>query len=41
MVKAQSLAMATINDELHLKTNEFQMQLALANILVDVERAMQ
>ena len=37
--KAQSLAMATINDELHLKTQELQMQLAIANSLVDAKRA--
>ena len=37
--RAQSLAMATINDELNLKTQELQTQLAIANILVDAKRA--
>ena len=35
---AQSLAMATINDELNQKTQELQTQLAIANSLVDAER---
>ena len=30
--------MATINDELNLKTQELQMQLAIANSLVDAKR---
>ena len=38
MVKVQSLAMAAINDELLLKNNELQIQLALAQNLVDAKR---
>ena len=38
MARAQSLAMATINDELNQKTQELQTQLAIANSLVDAER---
>ena len=39
MARAQSLAMAAINDELNQKTQELQMRLAIANSLVDAKRA--
>ena len=38
LVRAQSLAMATINDKLNQKTQELKTQLAIANSLVDTKR---
>ena len=39
LAKAQSLAMATVNDELLQKVQDLQTQLAIANSLVDAERS--
>ena len=39
LVKAQGLAMATINDKLHQKIRDLHTQLAIANSLVDAERS--